>query len=142
MRKAEKLFMQGLSEAGGTIDSKGKIHIANKEDDEGEIKRLANPKSVDNDTSEGYNDSEYMNRRGWADGVLSVEDRALLTGKISEAQKKDLNRTLNCPTVVICLRSITKSFLCQAILKALFTMVLLISMQIMRVKQFHLRRLF
>ena len=52
VRKAEKLFMQGLSEAGGTIDATGKIHIANKEDDEGEIKRLANPKSVENLTEE------------------------------------------------------------------------------------------
>ena len=34
VRKAEKLFMQGLAEAGGTIDSKGKIHFANDEEDE------------------------------------------------------------------------------------------------------------
>ena len=33
VRKAEKLFMRGLSEVGGTIDSKGKIHIANREED-------------------------------------------------------------------------------------------------------------
>ena len=36
VRKAEKLFMQGLSEAGGTIDNNGKIHLANDEEDEGD----------------------------------------------------------------------------------------------------------
>jgi hypothetical protein len=35
VRKAEKLFMQGLSEAGGTIDATGKIHLANREEDKG-----------------------------------------------------------------------------------------------------------
>ena len=33
VRKAEKLFLQGLSEAGGTIDATGKIHLANREED-------------------------------------------------------------------------------------------------------------
>jgi hypothetical protein len=41
VRKAEKLFMQGLSEAGGTIDTMGKIHLANREEDkEKKVKRL------------------------------------------------------------------------------------------------------
>ncbi len=83
-------------EAGGTIDATGKIHLANREEDEtvsesgetvsGQVRRLASPKSVDNGVSEGYNDSEYMMRRGWARGVLSQEDRALLERKISEAK--------------------------------------------------------
>ncbi len=42
VRKAEKLFMQGLSEVGGTIDAIGKIHLANREEDEekGKVRRL------------------------------------------------------------------------------------------------------
>ena len=78
VRKAEKLFMQGLSEAGGTIDAAGKIHLANREEDEtvsksGEtviettenvsessksVRRLANPKNVDKGDGKRYN----MNR--------------------------------------------------------------------------------
>ena len=60
VRKAEKLFMQGLSEAGGTIDATGKIHLANREEDEekGKVRRLANSKSVDKGAGKRYN----MNR--------------------------------------------------------------------------------
>jgi len=78
VRKAEKLFMQGLSEAGGTINATGKIHLANREEDEtvskgGEtviettenvsessksVRRLANPKNVDKGDGKRYN----MNR--------------------------------------------------------------------------------
>ncbi|MBQ8340957.1 MAG: hypothetical protein IJY22_01095, partial [Clostridia bacterium] len=60
VRKAEQLFMQGLSEAGGTIDAMGKIHLANREEDEekGKVRRLANPKSVDKGAGKRYN----MNR--------------------------------------------------------------------------------
>lgn len=52
-RKAEKLFMQALSEAGGTIDATGKIHIANREEekekspDEGGVRRLAKQRISD-----------------------------------------------------------------------------------------------
>ncbi|MBQ8341880.1 MAG: hypothetical protein IJY22_05865 [Clostridia bacterium] len=57
VRKAEKLFMQGLSEAGGTIDATGKIHLANREEDEerGKVRRLANPKNVDKGAGKRYN---------------------------------------------------------------------------------------
>ena len=92
LKKAESLFMKALSEAGGTIDADGKIHLANREDEEMEestaesrVKRL---KSVDNGAGEQYNDSEYMTRRGWADGVLSEEDRRLLREKISETKAR------------------------------------------------------
>ncbi len=93
LKKAEGLFMRALSEAGGTIDSNGRIHLANDEDEETEestesgVKRL---KSVDNGAGEQYNDSEHMTRRGWADGILSIEDRQLLRGKISEAKASGL----------------------------------------------------
>ncbi len=33
VRKVEKLFLQGLSEVGGTIDAMGKIHLAHREED-------------------------------------------------------------------------------------------------------------
>ena len=63
VRKAEKLFMQGLSQAGGVIDANGKIHIANREDDEltrenaekMQVSRLSNPKSVDEKSKVRYN---------------------------------------------------------------------------------------
>ncbi len=92
LKKAESLFMKALSEAGGTIDADGKIHLAGREDEEAEespaesgVKRL---KSVDNGVGEQYNDSEHMARRGWADGVLSEEDRRFLREKISEAKAR------------------------------------------------------
>jgi hypothetical protein len=105
----DKVFIKkDVDAAIQTIDAAGKIHLANREEDEtvskgGEtviestenvsessksVRRLAKPKNFDSDANKGYNDSEYMNRRGWADGVLSVEDRALLRVKISEAQRQ------------------------------------------------------
>lgn len=103
VRKAEKLFMQALSQAGGVIDSNGKIHIANREDDE--LTRDNSEKMHVSDEDSGENAAEtvdekskvrynkntdnkrdYITKRGWAEGILSVEDRNLLREKISEAQ--------------------------------------------------------
>ena len=55
----DKVFIKkDVDAAIQTIDATGKIHLANREEDEekGKVRRLANPKSVDNDTSEGYDD--------------------------------------------------------------------------------------
>ena len=86
VRKAEKLFMQGLSEAGGTIDAMGKIHLANKEDDEGKgkVRRLANPKNVDNLTEEQYNNFGWVR----ANDVLNSGEWKDFTSKFADAVTK------------------------------------------------------
>lgn len=89
VRKAEKLFMQGLSEAGGVIDANGKIHIANREDDEltrensekMQVSRLANPKNVDKLTEEQYNNFGWVR----ANDVLNVGEWDDFTSKFAGA---------------------------------------------------------
>ncbi|MBE6691094.1 MAG: hypothetical protein E7590_07440, partial [Ruminococcaceae bacterium] len=89
VRKAEKLFMQGLSEAGGTIDAAGKIHLANREEDEekGKVRRLANPKSVDNLTEEQYNNFGWVR----ANDVLNSGEWKDFTSKFADAVTKQTN---------------------------------------------------
>lgn len=53
VRKAEKLFMQGLSEAGGTIDATGKIHLANREEDDAEALTRENSEKTHISDAEG-----------------------------------------------------------------------------------------
>lgn len=52
-RKAEKLFMQALSEAGGTIDATGKIHVANREEDDAEALTRENSEKTHISDAEG-----------------------------------------------------------------------------------------
>jgi len=108
VRKAEKLFMQGLSEAGGTIDSNGKIHLANREEDEpvskgGEtviataenvsessksVRRLANPKSVDNLTEEQYNNFGWVR----ANDILESDEYERAMSDFASLKKGDQYR--------------------------------------------------
>ena len=79
LHTAEQLYLDALSEVGGTYQN-GKIHLANREEEkEGE--------GVDENGELRYNKKDnYTALRGWAEGVLSEEDRRLLREKISEAE--------------------------------------------------------
>ncbi len=96
VRKAEKLYLDAIAELGGTYRD-GKIHLANREEDEGlthangENVRVSGEnaaESVDESGELRYNKKDnYTAFRGWAEGVLSEEDRRLLREKIAEATK-------------------------------------------------------
>ena len=94
IRKAEKLYLDAIAELGGTYRD-GKIHIANREEDEdartaaedAQFSAENTTESVDESGELRYNKKDnYTALRGWAEGVLSEEDRRLLRGKISEAE--------------------------------------------------------
>lgn len=85
VRKAEKLFMQGLSEAGGVIDANGKIHIANREDDE--LTRENSEKMHVSDAGNAENAAEVVsdeNKKSPERGVV----RRLAKQRISDAVDK------------------------------------------------------
>ena len=76
-------------------DRGGKINISNREEDEkartaaegAQFSAENSAESVDESGELRYNKKDnYMAFRGWAEGVLSEEDRRLLRGKISEAE--------------------------------------------------------
>ena len=89
VRKAEKLFMQGLSEAGGVIDANGKIHIANREDDEltrenSEKMHVSDVEGSKNTAEAASGENKRVRRLARARISQAVDDALANKGKIHD----------------------------------------------------------